>query len=149
MSRRQYHQGGQNRGPRQQKPRPSLFLAVRVDNVEILEKLKAWQTKMKEHLPALVQECLIEPTKFHITLFVLYLNSQDELNQLKGYLSSPACQGLIDSFHTQLNQLDTTVTTKHPVRISFAGSGTFGDSILWSAPVEDAACLLFKQFVGM
>ncbi len=68
------------------KPRPNFFLAVRVHDERLVQQVKAVQDK----LMALIgdnhqlKNCFINPSKLHITLFVLYIKSESDMNKSEG-----------------------------------------------------------------
>jgi len=61
--------------------RPTFFLAMKVSDQSLKDNLQIVQQTLCERIPA-IKFGLIPTSKFHITLFVLYIKTNDELKQV-------------------------------------------------------------------
>ncbi|CAD5113879.1 DgyrCDS3042 [Dimorphilus gyrociliatus] len=69
------------------KSSPTHFLAVQINNQEIIQKLANIQNEIKQKLPVL-EKVMVLPSKSHVTLFVMHLPNENDIEKAKEVLSS-------------------------------------------------------------
>jgi len=65
--------------------RPNYFLAVRVDDEQIISKIRQVQEQVQQHQPEF-KKAVIDPNTLHVTLGLLNLQSKHELQTAKTHL---------------------------------------------------------------
>lgn len=85
--------------------------------------------------PRCLRKCLIPPSKFHITLFVLYLETNDHLKRARTILED--CRDLFTEFFSATS-----------AQLEFSGVNHFNShSVIYTSPKDGAATESFEHLV--
>jgi 2'-5' RNA ligase len=127
---------------REPKNRPTFFLATRTNDPLVVRGITELQTALgKCHDD--IKRCSIKPTKFHITLFVMYITTQEQLEKCFTILKNSA--DLILEYKSAIanGSTDEVIPT-----LGMQGVGQFGNHrVVWVAPCEDARKSAFCKLV--
>ena len=116
---------GKKRG-KSKKPRPTHFLAVKIDDPGILEAAMKVQSEILEKVPE-IQPAVIPVSKLHVTLGVFYLPTQEHVDSVKQSLSS-------------INWSLVTEECNENLSLTVKGVGHFRDQIIWAGLHVDEHC---------
>eukprot|EP01122_Echinamoeba_exundans_P003956 TRINITY_DN1399_c0_g1_i3.p1 TRINITY_DN1399_c0_g1~~TRINITY_DN1399_c0_g1_i3.p1 ORF type:complete len:328 (-),score=41.06 TRINITY_DN1399_c0_g1_i3:1436-2419(-) len=114
---------------------PNFFLGVRIQSPPLLTRLQEIQEHFCKQDPT-INKCLIPASKFHITLFVLYLETNEQITIANRILEES--RDLIAEFHRETN-----------AEILLTGIGQFGgNSVIYSGLPEHNSTTKFQDLVS-
>ncbi|KAK2715859.1 A-kinase anchor protein 7-like [Artemia franciscana] len=97
---------------------PNFFFAIQVKHVQIKDQATVVQNHIIKK-DARLSRALIKPASFHITLGVVHLKNEDEIERTKNALTKALSQ-----FQHEF--------VKNPLQLAFQGLGTFRGQILYA-----------------
>ncbi|KAF2072154.1 hypothetical protein CYY_006530 [Polysphondylium violaceum] len=127
MSRRNNYQQQQ-----QDRPRPNYFLGLQITSPEISNSLIVAQKEFTTRGPGITRS-LITPSKFHLTVFVMNLPTQDDLDKVKGLLP-------------KIKEIRSTIYDTTPI-VNVCGIGSFYDRVIWAGLKQDENRIKLDRFV--
>uniref|UniRef100_A0A7S2X9G6 A-kinase anchor protein 7-like phosphoesterase domain-containing protein n=1 Tax=Lotharella oceanica TaxID=641309 RepID=A0A7S2X9G6_9EUKA len=97
--------------------RANYFVCVRIDEREVVEKVRDFQFKLEAQRPEL-KNTFIDPASLHVTVCVFAIDGPHEMKKIRLALSTASKQ-LTQSLHAQ------------PLQLAIDGVGSFGNRVLF------------------
>ncbi|KAL1923653.1 uncharacterized protein VTP21DRAFT_8633 [Calcarisporiella thermophila] len=109
---------------------PNYFLSVRLDSPRIQENLSKFYNRVNESRPEL-SKLLIKPKQVHVTLFVMHLKGEEEIQRARECLFNS--KDIIQEYYPSIRP-----------SLYFYGIGTFGNGrVVYCSPRHDESLVQF------